>query len=150
MKKIIYTMLVAAAGMMTSFAATAAGTAIVSGTAIPNDATGCELLSEPVTLNLSKNVFGGYQCDLILNSIKVAACHKAGSRKATTLTCQVTGTNADGSSQWNDTSCAATTDTFDIADFRAFVASSTGGSVAPAVLGGACADGTVTALGHFN
>ncbi|WP_303907572.1 hypothetical protein [Thiohalomonas denitrificans] len=150
MKKLITAGLLSLA-MMTSFSAMAAGTNFSTGTVIQNDNTGCELLGEPVTLQLSKNVHGAYSCAVIDASIKVATCHEAGSRKATALQCQSVGTDPlTNETIWNDSSCTAAADTFDIADFRSYAASSTGGTVAPGALGGACEDSTIAAIDHFN
>ncbi|MDH5785904.1 MAG: hypothetical protein OEZ16_09905 [Chromatiales bacterium] len=139
-----------AVAFMASAAAMAAGTAVTSGAPITN--TDCTLLGETVTLNLSSNVFGAYQCIEIDNEIKVATCHKAGSRKATSLPCQVVGTDpGTGASVYNNPACTgATGETFEIADYRGFIASSTGGSVGTTDLGGNCTAATVGGLAHFN
>lgn len=126
----------------------AEGTALGVGGGVVTE-TDCVLLSSQVRINLSANVSGGYQCDEIDQDIRIATCHAAGSRQAGSEQCQQVGTETDGSPIFNDASCGSAADTFEIADFRGFVASSTGGSVSAQALGGACGTDTVTALGIF-
>lgn len=124
----------------------ASATAISSGTAITtND---CSLLGEQVTLNLSNNVSGSYSCDETASTITVAACHRAGSRKPTNVACAiVTPANGNTPAVYNDSSCDGTANqTFEITDYRGYVASSQGGSVAAQDLGGNCTAATVEAL----
>ena len=149
MRKTIYSLL-AAVGLMTSASAMAAGTAVQTGVAITN--ADCSLLAENVVLNLSAAVNGAYQCDTILNSIRVGTCHSAGSRKATAIDCAQIDTAADGVTPiYNDASCDGTANqTFDIADFRGYVASSTGGGVGTVDLGGNCTAAAIGGVGHFN
>lgn len=150
MKKII-TAMVMAAGLGAAFTASAAGIVIKNGVAITNADTECPLLGDNVTINLSNNVSGAYSCDLALAEIKVATCHKAGSRKASQIACQQVSQDETGNPIYNDASCDGTTgQTFEIADFRAFAGSSKGGSVGAKALGGACTDSQVSALNHFN
>lgn len=134
MKKSIFALFFIVAAS-TSMAASAAE--IKTGT--PITTTDCKLLGEQVTLNLSNNVSGAYSCDEITSTIKVAACHKAGSRKAMDVKCAiVTQAEGDEDAVWNDPSCKETTDTFESSDYRGYVASSKGGSVAQKELGGNC------------
>lgn len=128
-------------GMACAMGASAA-TDIVSGEAI-TDAE-CALLGEQVTINLSNNVSAAYTCDAITNTITVGACHAAGSRNPLTVTCASSGVDPDIT--WNDDSCTSTTDTFEIADFRGYTATSQGGKVAPSALGGNCTATTIGAL----
>lgn len=135
------------AGLSASFAATAA-TNITSGSVIDN--TACVLLGDNVTLNLSKSVSGAYSCDETSSTIKVATCHATGSRKPTQVACASTTDATTGEAVWNDASCDGTANqTFEIADYRAFAASSQGGSVMTVNLGGNCTDGTVAGLGDY-
>ncbi len=126
-----------------SFLANAA--AITSGT--PITTKDCPLLGEQVNLSTSNNVSGSYSCDEITSTIKVAACHKGGSRKAMDVKCAIV-TEADGTTPavWNNSSCKATTETYQSSNYRGFVATSKGGSVAQKDLGGACDGTTVEAL----
>lgn len=134
-----------------------AGLALVSAnafaTAIPNDGlvdtTACSLLGEQVTLSLSNNVSGAYSCDEITSTIKVGACHKAGSRKAMTVLCAVVvPANGADPAVYNDDSCTGVgpDNTFQSSNYRGYVASSRGGSTAAKDLGGACTAATADGL----
>ncbi|TRO24085.1 hypothetical protein EQ826_13540 [Ectopseudomonas mendocina] len=109
----------------------------------------CTLLGESVTLSLSNNVSGAYSCDEITSTIKVGACHKAGSRKAMTVKCAIT-VPADGETpaEYNDDSCTGVGEdhTFESSNYRGYVASSRGGSTAAKDLGGACTAATADGL----
>ncbi|MCF6753712.1 MAG: hypothetical protein OZ926_07025 [Pseudomonas sp.] len=144
MKKNIF-VLALISGLCTSFTATAVE--IESGT--PITTTDCSLLGEQVTLNLSNNVSGAYTCDETNSIIKVAACHKAGSRKPTDVLCAVvTPANGTDPAVYNDSSCQSVgpDQKFEITDYRGYVASSLGGSVAPQQLGGNCETTSIDAL----
>lgn len=135
--------LVFMAGMGAAFA--------VGATAIDDDpitTTDCPLLGEQVTLNMSNNVSGAYSCDETNSVIMVAACHKAGSRKPTDVPCAiVTPAAGETPAVYNDSSCTgAEGQTFEITDYRGYVASSQGGSVAAQDLGGNCTATTADAL----
>lgn len=135
---IVATLLVG--GLACSFGAFA--TNIESGVAItPAE---CALLGENVQLNLSNNVSGAYNCNVATSTIVIAACHAAGSRNPATVQCANSGT--EQAPDWNDPSCSADTDTFEITDFRGYRASSRGGRVGAANLGGNCTEGSVDAL----
>lgn len=129
--------------------APAFATEIESGTPIQAGNEGCELLADAVSINLSSNVFGAYNCVKANNTIRVATCHKAGSRKSGTIGCAVVNTIAgeDGAAptvEWNDDSCEATTDTFTSdSKGKGYVASTAGGSVAATSLGAFCDSATV-------
>lgn len=126
------------------FVSTAAmATAIVSGGQITTAA--CTLLGEAVTLNLSNNVSGSYSCVEATSTITIAACHSAGSRNTTTVACVNSAAPTDPA-DWNDASCTAATDNFEITDFRGYRASSQGGRVGAVALGGACTAASVEAL----
>lgn len=134
MKKISFAIF-AGVAMLAAQSATAAGTKVPSGTAITiND---CQLLGEDATINLSKNVLGAYNCDVINTEIEIGTCHEAGSRKPKTLDCTGTDLPVAGCS---------TGATYDIPDFSGFTASSMGGTVSPVPLGGNCTDAAVQAL----
>lgn len=141
MKKSILATIFAGTMMASAFASAAA---ITSGTAITQ--IQCPLLGDQVVLNLSNNVSGAYNCDEANSVIKVAACHKAGSRNPGTANCVITSASNVTPVVWNDSSCSDADDTFEIADFRGFTANSQGGKVAPEALGGACTEGTIGAL----
>jgi len=149
MRTIIHSLL-ATMGLIISASVIAAGTSIENGQPITN--ADCALLSESVNLNLSASVSGAYQCDsILLNTIRVATCHAAGSRKATSVDCAQTDTAEDGSAVYNDPSCDGTAgQTFEIVDFRAFAASSVGSGVGTVDLGGNCTDASVAGIDHFD
>lgn len=123
--------------------ATAGATAITA----PITTTDCALLSEQVTLNLSNNVLGSYNCDVANTEVKIAACHTSGSRKPTDVSCTVVGQDASGADVYNDSSCTGESgQKFTIANYRGYQASNKGGGVGVADLGGNCTAATVDAL----
>ncbi|MBC7201742.1 MAG: hypothetical protein H5U32_21285 [Pseudomonas balearica] len=143
MRKTLTTL--ALATSLFSGASFAAGTAITTGDRITN--AECELLGENVTLTLSNNVHGAYSCAKENNSISVATCHFAGSRKVGTERCVVIG-QKDDKPVYNDESCTGATpeDTFEVNNKgKAFLGSSTGGSIGASSLAGFCSDETVAA-----
>ncbi|MFC5771809.1 hypothetical protein [Thauera sinica] len=113
----------------------------------PVTTTACTVLSEQVTLNLSKGVHGAFNCDEATNAIKVATCHEAGSRKPTTVNCVAQGSEPDIT--YTPAGCAAGVASVEISDYRAFTANSRGGGVGTAQLGGACTDSSLSGLGGF-
>ncbi|TBV14044.1 hypothetical protein [Stutzerimonas kirkiae] len=138
----------------------ASAATISSGVPIQAGNTGCELLSEAVTINLSSNVYGAYACDLDNNVIRIATCHKAGSRKKSTINCAIVNVNG-GANEWNDTSCSdskaeaaangGTAHTFETDDKgKAFSASTSGGIVGAVSLADFCSSATVleSVVGH--
>lgn len=143
MKKIVASFIVTAG----IFSAPAFATPITSGTPIQAGNQGCALLGEAVTISLSSNVFGAYNCDVANNTIRVATCHKGGSRKQATIACAVVnvipGQNgAADTIVMNDDSCPTTNfenSTFTSSSLgKGFLASTAGGSVAAASLGAIC------------
>ncbi|MDH0500537.1 hypothetical protein [Stutzerimonas stutzeri] len=142
MKKII----VALTLSVCAFSMQAFATAISSGTPIQPGNAGCELLAEAVTINLSSNVYGAYNCDKANNTIRVGTCHKGGSRKQATIACAVVSTTKDEAGTitnvMNDPSCPKTE--YEKATFeskslgKGFLASTAGGSVAASSLAATC------------
>ncbi len=124
-------------------------TEIKSGTPIQAGNQGCELLADAVSINLSSNVFGAYNCAKDNNTIRVATCHKAGSRKSGTIACAVVNVipgkdSAEDTVVWNDPSCKDTESTFTSkSNGKGFVASTAGGSVAATSLDAFCDSATV-------
>jgi len=101
----------------------------------------CEVLGDDVRPSLSKNVVLAYSCNKDQNLVKVASCHQFGSRKIETVTCAQTGVDPDNNNAptWNNESCKSTSDTFKTGNFgKAYIGSSSGGSVAAADLASAC------------
>ncbi|MCQ4346119.1 hypothetical protein NGA35_01460 [Pseudomonas stutzeri] len=132
------------AGMGASFVATAAPVAANTGFEGSGDVsiTACTLLADPVTLNLSKNVVGAYNCNEANSIITVAACHKGGSRSERNVVCVA---DPDDASATIPAGCTVG-ESVPITDYVGYKAGSNGGSIATEALGGACATGTVTGL----
>ncbi|WP_343349103.1 hypothetical protein [Pseudomonas sediminis] len=128
------------------------GSAFAAETIVSGNTVGageCELLAEPVVVTLSNNVHGAYNCTRNNNSITVATCHFAGSRKVGPERCAVIGVNKDGDPVYNDNSCSGTgpEDVFNVTNKgKAYVGSTTGGSIAASSLDDFCSDETVTAV----
>lgn len=148
MKKVAYAILITA-GLGMSAAAMAAVEAIKSGVLITSE--NCELLVDHVRLTLSTNVHGAYSCNEETNTIKIATCHKAGSRKPADIPCAVVYTDPeDDDPIYNSDECAnPENQKFTISGYRAFIGSSTGGQVAATELGDSCDDDSVIGLGFF-
>jgi hypothetical protein len=153
MKKLLLSVFIAAS-TISSFASAAP---IASGTPIQPGNTGCQLLSEAVTINLSSNVYGAYTCTTATNVMRVATCHQGGSRKQATVACAIVnivpGTGGAGPTNvWNDADCsddgaaAATADAphqFTSSSLgKAYSASTAGGSVAAISLDAVCTSAT--------
>lgn len=144
MKKIFAGFVIASSILASN--AFAAPTVITSGGAIGN--AQCELLAENVVLTLSNNVHGAYSCTKNNNSITVATCHFAGSRKVGPERCVITGAKEDGTPEYNDPSCQGTgpENTFQVDNKgKAFVGSTTGGSIGAKSLTDFCSDTTASA-----
>lgn len=125
--------------------------------AIPADGiitTGvCSLIGSNITLNLSNNVVGAYECDQLATTVSVSACHTSGSRQPLVVQCVQTGATTDVPPVpiYNNASCpdgdgSAQDGQFTIADFRGYVASSSGGGVGAQELGGACSAASVEGI----
>lgn len=137
--------LFAASAVVFSSSLFAAPAAIESGEAITT--TECAILGDTVRLNLSKGVFGAYNCDEARNAINVGACHTTGSR-STTLTCAQIGVNEDGDAVYNDAQCSAANAGENVTvaspSYRGFRASSTGGTVGAQSLSANCDENAPT------
>lgn len=137
MKKTIAALM--AAGLMSvsgvSMAADNAISQLNSGVYVENDNTGCSILRDRVTVNLSVGTTAIYNCRTALNKINLAACHTAGSTKPTPVPCVVTGQDQQGNPTYNGANCTAAgvaatpVQTTNIDGRRGYVASTTGGSV---------------------
>lgn len=147
MNKLLKTLLVVS-GFALSGSAMAQMTAFTGSANVTGGAAGqCPLLSETVTLNTSNKVHGAYECDEANSVIVISACHEGGSRQA--LVCTVVG--SDDSTDpptpiYNNTGCNDTNVGQVLEgqiDYRAFVATTSGGSVAPVLLGGRCDAATI-------
>lgn len=138
--------LFAASAFAFSSSVFAAPTDIESGEEITT--TQCTILGDSVRLNLSKGVYGAYNCDETRNAINVGACHETGSR-STTLVCAQIGVDNNNAPVYNDAQCTAANagQTVTVANpsYRGFRASSTGGTVGAQSLSANCTDAAPTA-----
>lgn len=108
----------------------------------------CAMLGSNIVINLSNAVSGAYACNLIGNAMAISTCHASGSRQPLVVGCGVVDNGTDGiqgtaDDVYNNSSCpegdgSAADGQFTIADFRGYVASTTGGGVLANELGGAC------------
>ncbi|WP_276488428.1 hypothetical protein [Ectopseudomonas mendocina] len=135
------------------FASSAYAEPITSGVPIQAGNQGCELLAEAVTISLSSNVFGQYSCNTETNIMRVATCHKGGSRKKGTVNCAIVNV-VDGVNEWNDSSCSdakaaaaaagGEPHVFETDDKgKAFTVSTSGGSVGASSLTAPCTGANV-------
>lgn len=129
-----------------TYAADNTVTPIQSGVYVENTSAGCSLLRDRVTVNTSTGVTMVYNCVTAAAKVNLGACHASGSQKPTTVRCQNVS-EEEGEVVYNNESCQGTTesDTFQINGRRAYVASTTGGSVAQVSL--QAAECTADALG---
>ncbi|MCQ4265649.1 hypothetical protein NAV28_00325 [Pseudomonas stutzeri] len=145
MKKNLLALLAISAAVFAS-ATLAAPLKITSGD--PITTTECAILGDTVRLNLSKGVWGAYNCDEARNAINVGACHETGSR-STSLTCAQIGVDNNGDAVFNDSQCTSANVgaivTVANPSYRGFRASSTGGTVGAQSLSANCADGVPAA-----
>gem|GEM_PF-3177752 len=119
-----------------------------------NKAGTCYLLAENVVINLSKNVYGAYECggydatDVGWGGIKVGTCHESGSKKAGYLDCAIIANKTEINSKtgqltsrpyYNNENCAGSgVSKFPIKNHpRLWAASASGGGVGGASMGAA-------------
>ncbi len=145
MKKIITAALLAAGLGVSGFAA--AQTAFETTTTVGVEGSGaaggeCVLLANQVVLTASSNVHAAWACDEITSAITVAACHQGGSRAPLTVNCVETPPT---SGTWLPSGCTGP-GTIEIANYRGYVAASTGGSVVADDLGGRCTAASILTL----
>lgn len=137
MKKTIVTLIIAGLAATSGFSHAADNTVtqISSGVYVENDATGCSVLRDRVTVNTSTNVTLAYNCLTASNKVNLAGCHSAGSQKPTRVTCSVVGEDDDNEPIFNVTGCTPEgqledpVQSVEISGRRAYIASTTGGSV---------------------
>jgi len=121
----------------------------------------CATVGEDVTINTSAGVIGGYSCNTVGNAAAVSTCHTSGSRKTQVYTCTTVDSGPDGTAGtaddiYNSTTCptgdgsTGSTGEFTItADYKGYVASTTGGGVGGQALLGVCDSSKVNALLPF-
>lgn len=144
------------AGMTVSMGAMAAadsgtlnsGASTPIGTATSGETNTCSLLGDSVTVNLSANVEGAFECDFANSAIRIATCHIGGSRAEQTDTCaDVSADPNDGNVEWNIPGCTTVGEDITYTDRTAFVANSAGGGVKAQALGGnTCTGGNLQGL----
>lgn len=109
----------------------------------------CALLRESVTLGASANVTGAWECDETTGVVKVAACHSGGSRD-TGVDCTA---DADGSAAngWTapNAGCTTNSGTSTIPSYKAFAATSTGGSMSEQSMTDRCNPANIKAITMF-
>lgn len=149
MNKQIIAALMAAGFCLSAGVASAAGTPFTGNIDVAD--TDCALLSETVTLGVSKSVHGAYACDETLNLVQVAACHEGGSRAQGAACVDLDTTDGDATGPLPAGCTAVGEPAFStIPDFKAFYASSQGGVMAEYALGGRCDDAKVAAVEGFD
>lgn len=155
MKKSIASLIIAGLALTSgiSYAADNVVTQISSGVYVENDATGCSILRDRVTVNTSNGVTLAYNCITAANKVNLAGCHAAGSQKPAQVNCVVIGADDEDNPIYNGSDCTAEgllTDPIqktNIEGRRGYVASTTGGSVGMTSLNAeVCTIGALTAL----
>lgn len=106
----------------------------------------CPLLSDNVTLGVSANVHGAYNCDETENLVAVSACHEGGSRAQGAACVDL---DVDTAGDQLPPGCAGPTGFSTIPDYKAFFTSSKGGVMAEYSLGGRCSASTVVGVAGF-
>lgn len=137
MKKTVISLIVAGLSITSglSQAADNVVTQVPSGTAIENTAAGCSILRDRVTVITSNGVTMAYNCLTARTKVNLASCHSSGSQKPTSINCQVVDEDEDGDPIFNLPGCTpegqltTPVQSITISGRRAFVASTTGGSV---------------------
>lgn len=128
-------------------AANAAGTPFTGNNKITGGVAGaCPMLSEDVTVGVSKNVHGAWDCDETLNLVQVAACHEGGSRLVGAACVDLDSVTAGDQLP---AGCAAIGGNSTIPDYQAFYASSQGGVMAQYAMGGRCDNARVAGISGF-
>ena len=108
----------------------------------------CPLLAETVTLGVSANVHGAFNCDETENLVQVAACHEGGSRAQGAACVDLDTTDGDDTGPL-PAGCSEIGGFSTIPDYKAFFTSSKGGVMAEYALGGRCGAGTIVGIDGF-
>lgn len=155
MKKTITTLILSGLASMSglAYATDGAIAQISSGVYVENDSTGCSLLRDRVTVNVSTGVTLVYNCLNAAVKINLGSCHASGSAKPTSVACVVTGSDAQGAPTYNGADCTAAgqlttpVQQTTIAGRRGYTASTIGGSAGGTDLGATeCTLASVSAL----
>ncbi|MCQ4240229.1 hypothetical protein [Stutzerimonas stutzeri] len=110
----------------------------------------CSLLTEAVTLTLSKGISGAWSCSPGSDNIKIAVCSRLGSKKPVSAPCRPIATKADGTTLYNDIACTqANRSNIEIKGTKTFLASSLFPS--PAIIGSdtPCDDSEISSISFF-
>jgi len=149
MKKNFFAALMAVGLSASVGVAFAAPTAFQGNEDITGGTTGdCTLLAETVTLGVSANVHGAYNCDETENLVQVAACHEGGSRAQGAACVDLNTTDGDPNGPL-PAGCSAIGGFSTIPDYKAFFTSSKGGVMSEYALGGRCSESTITGIDGF-
>nr|WP_298165519.1 hypothetical protein [uncultured Pseudomonas sp.] len=111
-------------------------------------AADCALLAESVTLGVSANVVGAYDCSEENNLVKVAACSSGGSRQQG-VACNFILDENDQPTEALPEGCEAQGGFSTIPDYKAFYTSSAGGVMQEKQLGTRCTDTSIVGIDGF-
>lgn len=137
----------------------ATGVAFAAPTAFQDNVTvtsgvgnNCAMLSRDVVLGVSAKVHGAYDCDEVLNLVKVAACHEGGSRSGVVCSNLTPPTvdepnRAASYAAGCNAGLAATASTSPVPSYKAFFTSSAGGVMNEQPLDGRCNAATIVNAG---
>ena len=112
------------------------------------DSTECTLLAETVTLGVSANVHGAFNCDETENLVQVGACHEGGSRSQGAACVDLDPNDGDPNGPL-PAGCDGIGGFSTIPDYKAFFTSSEGGVMSEYPLGGRCGAGTIVGIDGF-
>lgn len=116
----------------------------VSDSVTAGTAGDCPLLSDAVTLSVSSNVVGAWDCNETTAIIKVAACHQGGSRD-TGVACSTD--NDTSTTTWDaPDGCTTNTGNSTIPSFKAFGSTSEGGVMGEYSMDQRCETGQITGI----
>ena len=118
----------------------------------------CVLLGDRVKVSLSTSIVAGFECEELTSAIDIATCHPAGQREARDITCTKIAEDENGAAIYNHPDCTGTANQDDgtteivsnAISYIAYVASSTGGNVAPTPLDADCDATRLGILPLFN
>jgi hypothetical protein len=143
----------AASILATGLAAMGSGIAVAATTTLAAGDTTitpgiCANLSQNVGIKLSANNAGSFSCNTTRTTMAVGVCSTGGANKASTHTCTYTADSSGVMTVKSYTGCPAystNTATLAYTGRVAYVATSSGGAVAPNPIGAACTSAAVAA-----
>lgn len=113
---------------------------------LPIGPADCRLLSEAVSIKLSRGVSGAWTCDEPTQNIKVATCSRLGSRRSFVVQCTPIDTQPDGTDRLNSAECAVPGGGVELTGVKGFVASSSFPASVMVELGADCDDAKIVAI----